>query len=257
MLENNIYNLGFPKCGTSSIWQFFAEFPPTRSRCLHTEHGEIDFNLIRDMQDTHRMMLSGGGCFLKDPGAGLETALESYHQTALFFGEPIYLLSVRSPSKVLPSWFSMHKAMAKAGTYKDHIAVKQRDKYLAMTIDDYAEIYLEKTNYAKHIEKFLDLVAGSQVWILDFRRVKHGTKGVMGNFLDVVFPGIDYPNEFPRRNVGKYSTESIQLQGIIAETCSTYERELDALLARIRLNNTNVALGHSLDRQDVTRLKHP
>lgn len=255
-MANNIYNLGFSKCGTSSIWQFFSKFPPTRSRCLRTESGSIEFNLTRDIQDTHRMMLSDGGCYSKCSGAafGKAAAIDRHHKIAVSFGTPIYLLSVRSPAKVLPSWFSMHKQFAKAGV-GDHVAVRQRDKYLAMTIDEYAELYLERLNYAKLIEKFLAAVGGSQVWILDFRRIKHGVKGVMGNFLDVVFPGIDYCNEFPRRNIGNYSPEDLRLQGAVAESCSAYERDLDALLARIHLTDTNISLGHSLDRQAVVRLE--
>ena len=62
----NLFHFGFSKCGTSSIYDFFLGFSPTKGNCLKTSQGRIEFNFLRDsFTDADRAKLEIGNCYLK------------------------------------------------------------------------------------------------------------------------------------------------------------------------------------------------
>jgi len=77
MTTQNIYNLGFSKCGTTSIWQFFSGFPPTQGKCIRTASGAIEFDLRRDLQENHKELLKEGGVLSKVFRCGIWRQLNS------------------------------------------------------------------------------------------------------------------------------------------------------------------------------------
>ena len=243
-MRKNLYHLGFPKCGTSSVWQFWSSFPPTESRCLRAENGSIEFDLRKHLNQDNENLLKDGGCYLKFSGAAFaKNSIKETHRIACSYGDPAYLLSVRSPKKVLLSWFHMHKRIAQKGIKLDHFAVKERDKYLAISIEEYAQEFIDKLNHAKFIKRFANVAHASSIWILDFRKVHLGVSGVMGNLLEDLYPGIPYDNTFPRRNVASYSKEEIILPPEVIEQCNRLESDLDDLLSNPEILGPNCRLG--------------
>jgi hypothetical protein len=241
--HTNFYHLGFSKCGTSSIWQFFHEFQPTKQRCLKTSDGRIEFDLRRDLQDEHKKLLSEGGCYLKYSSAAFgSNAIRDTHNAATSYGTPVYLLSIRSQFDVLISWYNMHKRIALEGT-ADHFAVRERDKYLNMSIEEYADIHLPKLDYAQKIANFASIVRGSPIWVLDFRLADLGVGAVMGDFLHQYFKGIAFAKHFPRRNIGNYSSSEIRTTSSarLQMQCSEYEARLDSFIDGLRSNGVVLA----------------
>lgn len=243
-MKKNIYHLGFSKCGTSSIWEFWNSFPETKSRCLRTEVGAIEFDLRSHLTQKSEKLLTDGGCYLKFSGAAFSAkAIENTHKLACRYGEPVYLLSVRSPKKALLSWYNMHKKIAREGVNRDHFAVKEMDKYLSITIEDYAKEFIDRVDYSSLIKRFADLVPASSLWILDFRNVSYGVSGVMGNLLEDLYPGIPYPDEFPRRNIGTYPSDLLTLPQQVVDHCDRLESDLNDLLLRPDLLGPMCRLG--------------
>lgn len=249
MTTQNIYNLGFSKCGTSSIWQFFSGFPPTQGKCFRAARGAIEFDLRRDLQEDHKELLKEGGCFLKFSGAAFgANSIQSFHNIACSYGDPLYILSVRGSAQVLRSWFNMHKKIAREGIAVDHFAVKEREKYLNISFDQYFHEFIDKVYYSSLIHTFAQRVYPCPVYILDFRRVHLGVSGVMGAFLEKYFPGVDYANTFPLINKGIYEKSDIfDVSEEMVRRTDLIDAEFDSLLSNVDAIGANCFIGHHCD----------
>jgi len=142
----------------------------------------------------------------------------------------------------------MHRKIALEGVAVDHFAVKERDKYLNISFDQYFLEFIDKVHYSSLINTFAQMVCPCSVFILDFRRVNLGVSGVMGAFLEKYFPGVEYVNTFPLINKGIYQRSDI-FNMSDEMMCRTHliDAELDFLLSNINTLGANCFIGHHYD----------
>lgn len=239
----NLFHYGFSKCGTSSIYQFFSEFTPTADKCLISHTGSIEFNLLADKLSDHDMLrLNQGNCYLKySAGAFSASNVKKLHQISSFY-DPVYLLSIRRPQDVLISWFNMHKRIAKSGIPANHFAVRNKDKYLNIQIDDYSREWVSRVDYSRLIKQFVPIVYPFSVYIVDCRNVHFGVNALLGRLLEDLFPYKEFSNELPKRNVSPKNATKVSLPPDILSKCDSFESDIDNILSDPSILGQNVRL---------------
>lgn len=234
----NIYNVGFSKCGTSSIWNFFKNFEPTKNSILYTDgpNGKpvIEFNLLKQHDDNilsfdNLKKLKSNNSFGKFSSTMFnEDVSRRSHKYLSEYGEPVYLVSYRSPKDALISWYYMHKHIFINGDerYPDHPITRDREKYKNFEFEIYAEYWIDKVDYVKYLNQFSDIVDDCKIYLVNFNDVNKGTKEILGNFLSEYFPNSEYDDVFPHRNKRNYEL-NLNISDSLTKKLSNYDNKIN------------------------------
>jgi hypothetical protein len=248
----NIFNVGFSKCGTSSLWQFFKSFEPTKESILFTDmdfdRTNVEFDLVSEVEngtlsDENLYKLKSNNSFGKFSSAIFDKSQsQKIHNILSEFGEPVYLISYRNPRESLISWYFMHKQFFLEGDRLDHPIVRDREKYNNFEFEIYVNYWIEKMNYYKFVKDFLKIVDGSKVYLINFNEVAQGTSKILGNFLNLYFPESQYDEVFATMNISNNKTPLVpsdEVSEILNKFNSRIQNYFDSLPEEggFKLNN--------------------
>jgi len=177
-MSDEIVVIGFPKCGTTALIQWFEADPGIT--VLRNPGGalEVTWPGIKSLAtDTEPRKIR----------AHKFTAY-IYKREALTYlasvnSQSIIVLCIRDPLKSLISWHRMHLSIAHSGNNPRHFAYRDRDFYGNCTITDYYKRFAQRRlRYTHYFETLVSIVPKARIVIVSQERMAQGIDAV-GEYL--------------------------------------------------------------------------
>lgn len=159
--------MGFPKCATSSTWQYFDQLDGVNA-LVDPVSGSLEVSISSLPAIGH-----GDNIFLKNASVVYsEKNTSKVVEWAASFERRFFIIQLSDPLSRLYSWYLFHKEIASSGRAPNHFAYKQRQKYLTLSVDDYARERAYLVDYAEYMKKLQPLLAGESVWVVNAQDLK-------------------------------------------------------------------------------------
>jgi len=212
----NFSLIGFPKCATSSIWQYFAISSSLTAAKAPT--GSIEFDITENSSEWSSSKLHQS-CFVKYSSAIYSTnKLKKWDYLRSQGGaSPVYIISYSTPTSRLLSWFEFHQSIARTGLNKSHFAYKERDKILTMDLEKYFLEYGSRLDYAKYISGAVENLQ-REILVLNVKNIASSMPSLI-NYLNARGCGFAHQSKLPVRN--KTTALATMPRSSLADTLSS------------------------------------
>lgn len=159
--------VGFPKCATSSTWQYFDQLSGIEAIADPVSGSlEVSISSLPYVSDRNTVFLKNSSLLYS------AKSLSQAVQWSAAFERRVFIIQFSDPLSRLCSWYLFHKEIASSGRAPDHFAYKQREKYLNLTLDNYARERAYLVDYADFMQKSIPLLDGESVWVVNAQDLK-------------------------------------------------------------------------------------
>jgi hypothetical protein len=163
--------IGFPKCATSSLWQYFNN--NSNLAGLKSPNDSIEYDITSNLSALEMPVAEAQGVLVKYSSCIYSRQkVRAWHQMLKEQSYPAYLISIGDPKSRCISWFRFHKELALSGRNPNHFAYIDRDKYLSMTLDSYFDERGRQLDYAHNIGSVFKLLQEYPVLIVEMDCLK-------------------------------------------------------------------------------------
>lgn len=157
--------IGFPKCATSSLWQYFNN--QSSLNCLRSSSGSIECDITLGTSQQSAITSASGVLAKYSACIYSMKKLRAWHQMLMNISAPAYIICIGDPKSRCISWYRFHRELAFSGRDPNHFAYVNRDKYMSMNLDSYCDERGDRLNYGHYLRKSLEVLASEEVLILN------------------------------------------------------------------------------------------
>lgn len=181
--KSEIVVIGFPKCGTTALMNYFEK--------------DIDTEVLRTPQGAMEMAWPAIKDLTPAPHEGIlvhKFTAYIYSREALEYlrsvnPDSIIVLCIRDPKRALISWRKMHQHIAQTGISPDHFAYKARDFYAECSIEEYYEKFAKQhLQYDRYFAQLLEIIPAERIVVVSQERMAKDL-GLVAAYLKAIARG--------------------------------------------------------------------
>jgi hypothetical protein len=169
--------VGFPKCGTTALYERLAKDHDVQALTKPGESKELAWPRIRDMKVVvapEKLLVHKFTAYIFNP--------EALHFLARRNPQALFVLCIRNPARSLVSWHNMHAQIARGELRSEnHFAWNEREFYASCSLGAYYEHFAKKRlQYDAWLNTALELLPAGRLAVVSQERMAQDIASVTG-----------------------------------------------------------------------------